>query len=230
MRYSYLPNKQGLYDPRFEHDSCGVGFVCDIRGRKSHKIIQDGLEVLRRLSHRGATGADPKTGDGAGILIQTPHDFFVRACKGIKLNLPNLDEYGTGLVFLPTDKKERASCKEVFAKIIEAEGQLLLGWRKVPVDSSDIGKAARETQPEIEQVFIARNKKIKEQLEKCEKIAIALGERVSQMGYKFIFRYSSTGTTSFFWLKNIPKSILCGKYFADDFLGFFREIPLKIEV
>jgi glutamate synthase domain-containing protein 2/glutamate synthase domain-containing protein 1/glutamate synthase domain-containing protein 3 len=181
MEDSHLPTKQGLYDPRFEHDACGVGFVCNIKGKKSNEIIRQGLEVLRRLSHRGATGADPKTGDGAGILIQTPHDFFVKACKGIKLNLPDPGEYATGLVFLPIDKEERAFCKEVFAKIIEAEGQILLGWRKVPVDNSDIGKAARETQPEIEQIFIAngstaltialkrsrsaRNKKIKEQLD-----------------------------------------------------------------
>lgn len=110
--------------------------------------------MLRRLSHRGATGADPKTGDGAGILIQIPHDFFVKACRKIRLNLPNFGEYGTGLVFLPQDKDERAFCKDIFARIIKNEGQVLLGWRAVPVDPLDIGRTACQTQPVIEQVFI----------------------------------------------------------------------------
>src|SRR4030042_4212842 len=105
MKFKHYPEKQGLYDPAFEHDSCGVGFVCDIKGRKSHAIIQQGLEVLRRLSHRGATGADPKTGDGAGILIQTPHEFFAQICVDAKIELPIRGDYGTGLVFLPTAEK-----------------------------------------------------------------------------------------------------------------------------
>jgi glutamate synthase domain-containing protein 1 len=141
-----------------------VGFVCDIKGRKSNEIIRQGLEVLRRLSHRGATGADPKTGDGAGILIQIPHRFFTKVCAEIGINLPYEGDYGIGLVFLPADKKERQYCKKVFAKFIREEGQILLGWRNVPVDDSDIGNTARETQPVIEQVFIAKNKKVKDQL------------------------------------------------------------------
>ncbi|MDP1854180.1 MAG: glutamate synthase large subunit [Candidatus Omnitrophota bacterium] len=151
----------GLYDPRFEHDSCGVGFVCDIKGKKSHKIVQQGLEVLRRLSHRGATGADPKTGDGAGILIQMPHDFFLKAADQQKIKLPSLGDYGTGLVFLPIDKKEHQFCKDAFEKIIKEEGQAVLGWRVVPVDNSDIGKTAKDTQPQIEQVFIGEEQRAK---------------------------------------------------------------------
>ncbi len=164
MKFKHFPEKQGLYDPAFEHDSCGVGFVCDIRGRKSNEIIRQGLEVLRRLAHRGATGADPETGDGAGILIQIPHRFFTKVCAEIGINLPCEGDYGTGLVFLPPDKKERRYCKKVFAKFIREEGQILLGWRNVAVDDSDIGNTARETQPIIEQVFIGKNKKIKDQL------------------------------------------------------------------
>jgi len=164
MKFKHYPKKQGLYDPTFEHDSCGVGFVCDIRGRKSNEIIRQGLEVLRRLSHRGATGSDPKTGDGAGILIQIPHRFFTKVCAEIGINLPCAGDYGTGLVFLPADKGERQYCKKVFAKFIREEGQILLGWRNVPVDDSDIGKTAQETQAMIEQVFIAKNKKVKDQL------------------------------------------------------------------
>jgi glutamate synthase domain-containing protein 2/glutamate synthase domain-containing protein 1/glutamate synthase domain-containing protein 3 len=164
MKFKHFPKKQGLYDPAFEHDSCGVGFVCDIRGRKSNEIIRQGLEVLRRLAHRGATGADPKTGDGAGILIQIPHRFFTKVCAEIGINLPCKGGYGTGLVFLPPNKKERQYCKKVFTKFIREEGQIFLGWRNVPVDDSDIGKTARETQAMIEQVFIGKNKKIKDQL------------------------------------------------------------------
>lgn len=150
--------EQGLYSPQFEHDSCGVGFVCNIKGYKSNEIIRQGLEVLNRLSHRGATGSDPKTGDGAGILIQIPHEFFLNACQKSKIRLPKPGNYGTGLVFLPADEKERAFCKKVFAETIKNEKQTLLGWRAVPVDNADIGKAARETEPVIEQVFIGRGK------------------------------------------------------------------------
>ena len=160
MKYTHLPQKQGLYDPQFEHDSCGVGFVCNIRGKKSHEIVRQGLEVLRRLSHRGATGADPKTGDGAGLLIQFPHEFFVSVCGKENIKLPKEGEYASGLVFLPQDAKEHIFCKETFEKIINREGQLFLGWRNVPVDNSDIGQSAKDSQPQIEQIFIGRNKKL----------------------------------------------------------------------
>jgi glutamate synthase domain-containing protein 2/glutamate synthase domain-containing protein 1/glutamate synthase domain-containing protein 3 len=130
-----------------------VGFVVDIKGRPSHKIIEQGLEVLKRLSHRGAVGADPSTGDGAGILIQIPHEFFSEV---LPFKLPAPGAYGVGLIFLPQKKREREICKVVIGKIIKEEGQILLGWREVPTDNSDIGKLARETQPVLEQVFIAR--------------------------------------------------------------------------
>jgi len=164
-RYRGFPKKQGLYDPAFEHDSCGVGFVCNIDGAKTNQIILQALEVLRRLSHRGATGSDPKTGDGAGILFQIPHEFFEKACKEEKISLPFPGEYGAGLVFLPPDKKERQFCKDVFSRIIKAQGQILLGWRRVPVDNSVIGKSAKETEPVIEQIFIAKEKGITGQLD-----------------------------------------------------------------
>jgi len=113
MKYIHLPQKQGLYDPQFEHDSCGVGFVCNIKGKQSHEIVKQGLEVLRRLSHRGATGADPKTGDGAGLLIQFPREFFVSVCAKENINLPQEGACASGLVFLPRDAQERKFCKEV---------------------------------------------------------------------------------------------------------------------
>ncbi len=148
--------KFGLYDSRLEHDSCGVGFVCDIKGRRSNEMVRLGLEALKRLLHRGATGADPKTGDGAGILIQIPHEFFKKVTQESGIELPKVGEYGSGMIFLPPDEKEREFCKEVFSKIIKEEGQKILGWRKAPVDDSDIGKTAKEIQPVIEQVFIGK--------------------------------------------------------------------------
>jgi glutamate synthase (NADPH) large chain len=148
--------KFGLYDPRFEHDACGVGFVCDIKGRSSNEIVRQGLGVLKRLSHRGATGADPKTGDGAGILIQIPHEFLRAVCLEEKIILPERGDYGTGLVFLPQGAKDREFCKNVFAKVVKELGLQLLGWRSVPLDDSDIGKAAKETQPVIEQIFVGK--------------------------------------------------------------------------
>lgn len=147
--------KYGLYDPRFEHDACGVGFVCHIKGQKSHEIVRQGLEVLCRLAHRGAVGADPKTGDGAGILIQTPHDFFKKAARQERIDLPAPGTYGTGLIFLPSDKEERSFCKDAFERTARSHGQTFLGWRKVPTDHADIGQSARSTEPVFEQAFIA---------------------------------------------------------------------------
>ncbi|MEI6631498.1 MAG: glutamate synthase large subunit [bacterium] len=164
MKPGDFPNKQGLYDPAFEHDACGVGFVCNIKGQKSNTIIRQGLEVLHRLSHRGAVGSDPKTGDGAGILIQTPHEFFKSVCLKNQIDLPGPGSYGSGLVFLPQDLGERNFCKEVFEKIIKEEGQILLGWRSVPIDDSHIGGGAKATQPIFEQIFIAKNRNLIDEL------------------------------------------------------------------
>ena len=151
---SYLSKKQGLYDPQFEHDSCGVGFVCHIKGHKSNAIVRQGIEVLHRLAHRGAVGADPKTGDGAGILIQMPQEFFKKVAHENKIDLPSPEFYGTGLIFLPQAVKERSFCKETLEKIVGEQGQVVLGWRPVPIDDSDIGKSAKSTEPVIEQIFI----------------------------------------------------------------------------
>ncbi|MEW6170434.1 MAG: glutamate synthase large subunit, partial [Candidatus Omnitrophota bacterium] len=189
--------KYGLYDPSFEHDSCGVGFVCDIKGKKSNQIVKQGLEVLRRLSHRGATGADPKTGDGAGILIQTPHDFFLKVCPKDLINLPEVGQYGTGIVFLPTDEKEREFCKEVFAKVAHDLKQIILGWRKVPVDNSDIGHTARNTQPVIEQIFIARSESIKEDID-FERILFVIRKLTENE-----IRLSNLVQKSFFYITNL---------------------------
>ena len=189
--------KYGLYDSGFEHDSCGVGFVCNIKGKKSNELIKQGLKVLKRLSHRGATGSDPKTGDGAGILIQTPHEFFVKACCEIKISLPAYAEYGTGLVFLPGLTKERKFCKDIFTRVIKEEGQVLLGWRAVPVDATDIGKAARETAPVIEQPFIGKSKALKDQLS-FERRLYIIRKKIEN-----IIRASSLKQKTFFYIANL---------------------------
>ena len=193
------PQKQGLYDPQFEHDSCGVGFVCNINGEKSNTIIRQALEVLNRLAHRGAVGADPDTGDGAGLLIQIPHDYFSMVAQDSGVDLPPSGKYGTGLIFLPTDNQERKLCKDTFARIIEQEGQILLGWRTLPVDNSVIGKSARDTKPVIEQVFIGRNKDIQDPLDFERKLYvirrqienIVLGLSLRQSSFFYITNLSS---------------------------------------
>jgi len=151
------PPKQGLYDPAFEHDACGVGFVVDIKGRKSHQILQQAIQVLRNLDHRGAAGSEVNTGDGAGVLIQTPHAFFKEAARKARLTLPEPGQYGTGLVFLPRDRIRRRRLEQRFEQIVQSEGQTFLGWRTVPTDNSTLGDTAKASEPFMRQVFIGRN-------------------------------------------------------------------------
>ncbi|MBI4298610.1 MAG: glutamate synthase large subunit [Chloroflexi bacterium] len=151
--------QKGLYSPEFEHDACGVGIVADILGRKSHQLIGMGLDVLDNLAHRGACGADPKTGDGAGILLQLPHAFFNTEAPSLGISLPSAGEYGVGMVFLPQDPTDRAVCQNIMEDAVLAYGQTLLGWRDVPTDDREIGVIARESQPIIRQVFVGRGPK-----------------------------------------------------------------------
>jgi glutamate synthase domain-containing protein 2/glutamate synthase domain-containing protein 1/glutamate synthase domain-containing protein 3 len=150
-----LPVEQGLYDPRNEHDACGIGFVVNIKGEQSHEIILKGLEILINLAHRGACGCDPETGDGAGILIQIPHKFFARECAALGFTLPPAGEYGVGMVFLPVEPSHRLLAEGILERITREEGLTVLGWRDTPVNVDAIGRVARASQPYIEQVFIA---------------------------------------------------------------------------
>ena len=151
-----LPPAQGLYDPAHEHDACGVGFVVDIKGRKSHAIVSQALTVLKNLLHRGACGCEVNTGDGAGILIQMPHRFLVRECAALGIALPAPGHYGAGLVFLPREAMQADKVRAIFHSIVDDEGQRLLGWRNVPCDDSALGDSARAVRPTIKQVFIGR--------------------------------------------------------------------------
>ena len=160
MKYLDLPPKQGLYDPANEHDACGVGFVANIKGRKSHAIVEQALQVLNNLNHRGACGCEVNTGDGAGILLQVPHHFLVAACRREKINLPGPREYGVGMVYLPQNKQHRYKCEKLLEEIIENEGQTVLGWRTVPTQNFGLGNWARKNEPVVRQIFIGRDSKL----------------------------------------------------------------------
>ncbi|WP_299256240.1 glutamate synthase large subunit [uncultured Aquimarina sp.] len=146
--------KQGMYLPEFEHDACGAGFICSLEGKKSNDIIHKALEILEKLEHRGAVSSDGKTGDGAGILIDIPHDFFVENCK---FDLPEAGEYAVSNVFLPKKENQRQYCIDTFERNITDQGLVLLGWRDVPVDTVHLGEIAATTEPFIKQIFIGKN-------------------------------------------------------------------------
>jgi hypothetical protein len=150
------PPEQGLYDPRYEHDACGVGFVVDLKGRKSHDLVQKAIQVLLNLEHRGACGCEKNTGDGAGILLQTPHRFLTQECDKLQIKLPAYREYGVGMVFLPTKADDRQQCEQLFEYMVREEGQAVLGWRTVLTDNSSLGPTAKAVQPVIRQIFIRR--------------------------------------------------------------------------
>jgi glutamate synthase (ferredoxin) len=157
------PPAQGLYDPQFEHDACGLGFVVHMKGKKSHQIVTDGLKILVHLDHRGACGCEANTGDGAGILIQVPHEFLAAQTAKLGFKLPAPGQYGLGMIFLPQDKTERENVKNEFAKVISDEGQTVIGWRDVPTDNSTLGKTAVAAEPFMAQVFVGRNPGIKDE-------------------------------------------------------------------
>src|SRR5712691_11101110 len=144
MQEAGYPARQGLYDPALEHDSCGFGFVADIKGHPSHDIVKKALEVLMNLEHRGATGAEKDTGDGAGILLQTPHAFLSRECGKLGLTLPGRGRYGVGMVFLPPSEAGREAINRLIEETVKAEGQGLLGWRDVPTEKAALVPTAKQ--------------------------------------------------------------------------------------
>lgn len=220
LNEGYMPKAQGLYDPAFEKDACGVGFIVNIKGVKSYKVVQDGMQILDRLTHRGATGADPRTGDGAGILIQMPHEFLKKVTKESGINLPNEGEYGAGLVFLPKDENDYKFIKEAFVKVIAEKGQELLGWRKVPVNNDVLGYIAKEKEPRFEQIFIKKNPSIKDQLEFERKLYI-IRKKVEN-----IARDSQMKQKLFFYVTNISSKTLNykGVMLPADMSNFFTDL------
>ncbi|MCB9076940.1 MAG: glutamate synthase large subunit [Anaerolineaceae bacterium] len=174
------PQKQGLYDPQFERDACGVGFVVNIKGQKSHQIIQQGLQVLNNLTHRGATGAEPNTGDGAGILFQLPHKFFKKVCD---FDLPEPGQYGVGMLMLPPDAEQRAAIEAHVERVVAEEGQEFLGWRTVPTDNSSLGKTALSVEPFMRQCFIKRSSDLENDLDFERKLYVIRRSTAYQIRY-----------------------------------------------
>ena len=216
MSHKALPAKQGLYDPRNEHDACGVGFVANIKGQKSHKIVEQGLEILERLTHRGAVGADPRAGDGAGILIQIPDEFF-RAV--VDFDLPDPGTYAVGLVFLPRDDAARAEAEAVVIRFVEAEGQSVLGWRDVPVDNTGLGYSVKPTEPVVRQLFVAQGNNCTTQ-DAFERKLFVIRKQIENVirdsslngGDSFYFTSLSSRTVNY---KGMLLSGQVGEYFPD---------------
>ena len=179
MRHTCEPHKQGLYDPRFEHDACGIGFVVDIKGRKSHEIVQKAIQVLLNLNHRGACGCEANTGDGAGVLLQIPQRFLAHETAALNIALPPVGQYGIGMVFLPTEREAQLECEQLFERIVIEEGQQVLGWRTVPVDNALLGPTAKASQPLIRQIFIGRASNLEDDLAFERKLYV-IRKRVSK--------------------------------------------------
>ncbi|MCB1483742.1 MAG: glutamate synthase subunit alpha, partial [Hyphomicrobiaceae bacterium] len=155
------PAPEGMFDPAQERDACGVGFIADMKGRRSYKIISDALSILHNLEHRGAVGADPLSGDGAGIMIQIPHDFLADETSKLGFTLPKPGHYAVGHVFMPSDERLRSHCERVWGRCLKEVGLDLLGWRLVPVDNSCLSDMVRGVEPVHRQVFVGRPKNIK---------------------------------------------------------------------
>jgi len=164
MKNNQSPSKQGLYDPQFEHDSCGVGFIVHMKGKKSHEVVEQGLTILLNIDHRGACGCEPNTGDGAGILIQMPHKFLKKVAQAENIELPEVGQYAVGMIYASPDALEREKGRQIFEAIVLAEGQKVLGWRDIPTDNSSLGETAKESEPLMQQVFIARSAEISDDL------------------------------------------------------------------
>jgi len=215
MSIRALPPAQGMYDPALERDSCGVGFVCHIKNEKTHRIVAQGLELLERLHHRGAVGADPKAGDGAGILVQMP-DEFLRAV--VDFDLPPAGEYGVGMVFLPRDDQPRAEMEAVINRHIEDGGQTVLGWRDVPVDNSDLGETVRPSEPVVRQVFIGCGPHCADQDSFERKLFVIrkrMDNEIRAAGYETTAYYVSSMSSRTLNYKGMLLAYQVGNYFLD---------------
>jgi glutamate synthase (NADPH/NADH) large chain len=215
-----LPPAQGLYDPAHEHDACGVGFVVDIKGRRSHAIVSQALEVLKNLLHRGACGCEVNTGDGAGILIQMPHAFLSRECARAGIPLPAPGHYGAGLVFLPRAAGEAAECRRIVEEIVQDEGQTVLGWRDVPTDSSAVGPSARAVEPVFQQVFVGRAPGV------ADRAAFERKLYVIRKRVEHAVNRTSLAEKKFFYVPSLSANTLIykGMLSADQIEGMFPDV------
>ncbi|HWK95029.1 MAG TPA: glutamate synthase large subunit [Pseudolabrys sp.] len=215
-----VPAPMGLYDPARDKDACGVGFIAHIKGQKSHSIIQDGLRILCNLEHRGATGADPRMGDGAGILVQIPHKFFAKEAKKLGFTLPAPGQYAVGQLFMPHETNWQEIIRDIYADVIEREGLTLLGWRNVPKDNASLGESVKPTEPVHMQVFIGLGqKKLTE--DEFERRLYILRKSISNA----IYRRRERRTSSYY-----PVSISCrtvvykGMFLADQLGSYYPDL------
>ena len=213
---SVLP---GMYRPEFEHDACGIGFVANMKGRKSHKIVQDAITMLERMDHRGACGCDPNTGDGAGILLQLPHEFFLEECARLGITLPAAGQYGVGMVFFPQDEATRLEIKDILHRKAIQLGLELLGYRLVPVMNADLGSGSGPTEPQMEQLFIKRPAHLTGELDFERKLYVfrqlttrVVNETVRNLEQKFYFA-SLSGRTIIY--KGMLTTMQVTPYFPD---------------
>jgi glutamate synthase (ferredoxin) len=177
--------EQGLYDPWYEHESCGVGFVANIKGERSHLLVRQALDVLANIEHRGAVGCDPDSGDGAGILLQIPHEFFRDECAEDFSAIPEPGQYAVGMLYLPRVRQERSRCERLAEQVIADHGMSFLGWRTVPTDNSRLGEGSRYLEPVIRQIFVGRPKELADELAFERRLYVCrrhLANRVKAMG------------------------------------------------
>ena len=210
----------GLFDPALEKDSCGVGFIADIKGRPSHKIIEDALTILVNLEHRGAVGADPRAGDGAGMLVQTPHKFLAKKAAALGIKLPAPGYYAVGALFMPHDPEWRREIMDTYATVAAQDGMAVLGWRDVPTDNSTLGESVKPTEPVHMQVFIARNPKIASE-EEFERRLYILRKTISST----LYGRRARNTSNYY-----PVSISCrtliykGMFLADQLCTYYPDL------
>jgi len=205
MKRLGLPPKQGLYDPNLEHDACGIGVIVNIKGNRSHKIVQQAIEILKNLEHRGACGCEANTGDGAGILLQKPHKFFTKVCPESGVELPDYEDYGVGMIYLSPDESESALAKDIFNNIAREEGQEVLGWRDVPTDNSSLGETAKSFEPAVTQVFIKRSADTQPGIDFERKLYIIRKRAENQI------RFSDTKGGEYFYISSFSSKTIVYK-------------------
>ncbi|MCW8849564.1 MAG: glutamate synthase subunit alpha, partial [Melioribacteraceae bacterium] len=219
LKSKSTPQSIGMYNPEFEHDACGLGFVANIKGEKSHEIVLNGIEILENLKHRGAVGCDPKTGDGAGITTQIPHELFLKECVRLDIQLPKPGSYGVGLVFLPTIAEDRHIVEHVIESVIEAEDQVFLGLRDVPTFQDEIGPVALSVMPVFKHILVGRGEETK--LEDFERKLVVIRKRI---GLKI--RSMEFGQKNYFYICNLSSKTLIykGQLMAEQLGGFFPDL------
>src|SRR5580700_11414796 len=214
--FSWRPPAEGLYDPSLEKDSCGVGFIANIKGRKSHQIVSDAISILCNLEHRGAVGADPRAGDGAGILVQIPHAFFARKANDLGFALPAPGSYAVGALFMPKEKAWRKVIQSIIADQIKAEQLTLLGWRDVPTDNSTLGETVKPTEPANMQVFIGRNGSARTE-DEFERRLYILRKSISQV----IYQRRDRGMAGYYPCSMSCRTVIYKGMFLADQLGTY---------